>query len=157
DGGAVGIVKAGIDPGGQLDFALGLGHFVVGVIEAAQHQVIVGKIGLETNDLLELLDGEAQHLARLRAVLDVAQSANINIGQQLVRLQIIGVAAKHVLGLGNGVAQAAAVSIEFGERGVEELRSGIGSDGLLVFLNGVVEKLRAPVGEDHLLVIMAKI
>src|SRR5439155_19849366 len=95
---------------GQLDrspfLVLGLLALVVSLIQTAEHYMVVGAFGIQFNDLLVLLNREFQHIIGTVAALHVPERAQIDVTEQPVRFQIIGVALENFLGFRNRVANA---------------------------------------------------
>jgi hypothetical protein len=104
--------------------------------------VVLHVLGL-SRTLLELLDGELEHLLRL-AGLGVAQRAQVDAAQQAVGFQVVGIARQDLLGLQHRVADASGLGVELGQLGVEVFRGGIGGQRGAVFVDGLAHELGRP-------------
>ncbi len=113
--------------------------------------MVIHAVGLQSDDLLILLDRQLQHAFRTAARLHVAKRAQINPSQQTPGFQIVGITFDEVLRLDHGVANAADFVIELGQTG-RQIRGGrVRINSGAVFLNRLVGQLAAAVG--HLLLV----
>src|SRR3954468_16549077 len=99
--------------------------------------MIVHVCGLDANDLLILLDGLLQDVARLRACLRVAHGAEIDAAKKFARVEIIGIALDDGVSLIDGFANATSLRVKLGHFGVEKWRLGIELRGEAVFVYGL--------------------
>src|SRR5262249_31137024 len=69
-----------------------------------------------------------------------------------MRLYVIGIALKYVLGFGYRIANSARTTVELSQGGVQVFGSRIGSDSQLVLVDGFVGIFRPPIHGRHLFI-----
>ena len=147
-----GLFGAGIELDRGLEFGFGFLQVVVQAVQTAEKQMVINIVGFELDDLFVLLDRQLKHVIGAGAAGHIAQRAQINSAQQLVRFQILGIALDDVLGFEHGVANPAGLNVKFGKSGGQEFRRRVGVDGQAVFLNGFVGQIAAAIGCDLLFI-----
>ena len=120
----------------------GLACLAVQTVETAQQKVVLHARRVQAHDLLVLFDGQADHRFgfALRGALQIADGAQVDASQQTPCVQVVRVAADHVLGLGNGIADVSGAGVELGQRGgqVGGVRIGLQRGFVLVHRFGGV-------------------
>src|SRR5690349_14315209 len=116
--------------------------------------MIVDICGLYANDLLILLDGLLQDVARLRAGLRVAHGAEINAAKKLARVEIIGIALDNGFGLIDRFTNAPSLRVKLGHLGVEKWRLRIELRSEAVFVYGLRHQIGAAGHSRLIFVIM---
>jgi len=109
---------------------------VIEAVELAEKEVDLDVVGLELGELLVLCDSELEHLAGLRG-LHIAEGAEIDLTEQGVSLNIIGVASYLLLRCGDRLADAADLEVEVGEAILQHGRIRICAEGELVLFDGL--------------------
>ena len=143
--------RVGLDGLGDLELLFRLLVLVLDGVELAQDHAVLYLLGLQGDDLLELGDGLVQHVAGGRCrgdgVLPVAQLAQVNAPQQLVRLDVAGVVPDQLAGGGVGLARAPGAEVQIGQPNTQLRGAGIGVQRQLVLFDGAGHQLRTALGD----------
>src|SRR5271165_1681594 len=116
--------------------------------------MVFDALGVEANNVLVLLNRQLEDLVGLRAVLHIAEGAQVNAAQKAVRLEIVAVALENVLGFENRVLDAPGASVQFSEPRVQIVGGRVVLDGQTVLVDGLAGVLRSAIHRDHLFVDM---
>ena len=146
------VLRTGIQPGGGLHLRLSFGKFLTEKVEPAELQVVVTAVRLNLDNGFVLLDGQFQQFLGLRSGLHVAQRTQINAAQKLSGFQIIGVAPDDVSRFLDSITDAAGLSVEFSQSGIQIFRGRIILDGQAIFFDGLGGILGAAIHGHHLLI-----
>ncbi len=150
------LFGVGIDGLRGLELLFRVRGVVVDVVELTEQQAVFDAVGFKADDLDVLGDGELEHFVGRSAVLHVAERAQIDAAEELVRVEAVGVFLQQILRGVDGVADAAGLEIELGQPVVEVLGFGIGVQSQLVLFNGTGGVFGAAVGGRHLLIAVSQ-
>ena len=107
---------------------------MVQAIKLAQQKMRLHIVRLQLSKLLVLPNGQLQHLARLRA-LHISQRTQIDLAQQRVRLNVVGILGHLVLRGSNRLADAADLEVEIRQTILQQAGVRIGVQRQLVLLH----------------------
>ena len=154
--------RFGLDRLRGLELRFGFVGLVLHRVKLPQHHVIFHALRLQGHNLLELGNGLVQHLvcdcpatagaAAPALVFALAQLAQVDPAQQLVRVDVVGRVLQQHPRRHFGIVHAAHAEIEIGQIVGQLRRIGIGIERQLVLLDGLVHLVGAAVGDGVILI-----
>jgi hypothetical protein len=136
------LLRVGVNLASGLELGIGFSRVVIEAVELPEEEMGLNVVGLELSEPLVLGDGKLKHLRGL-GVLGIAKGAEIDLAEELVGCNVIGVTGDLVLCGGDCFANTADLEVEFGETVLDEVRGRVGGQSELVFLYGLSGVVRS--------------
>ena len=114
---------------------------------------------VQTHNLLVLFGGKTDHRIglALRGALQIADGAQVDASQQTPCVQVVRVAAHHVLGLAHGVVDVSGAGVEFSQRGGQVGGVRIVASAALYSSTALEAYSSRPLARRHILIDVPKL